>query len=508
MQHLTADILTEKERFKQLQHHFAEQYRQVFDDTMAEKTVVVIPSLTLDPVILSKVKGIVHYEERLLCLLLLLRMPRTHVIYVTSTAIDPVIIDYYLHLLPGITGDHARQRLHFFNCYDASPVSLTEKILARPRLIKRIKDAIPQGHVTHLACFNVTEYERQLAVELNIPVYGCDPDLLFWGTKSGSREIFRECGILTPEGYENLSSEEEIVNALAALHTANPNIRKAVIKMNDGFSGEGNAVFPYQNMFEELDTAVQIKQLLPQQLEIVAGDLSYQQFIQKFTGMGGIVEAFVEGAEKGSPSVQCRINPLGKVDVISTHDQLLGGPDEQVFLGGTFPAGKEYNVAVGKIGKKVAEALKKKGVLGRFGLDFLSVKEEGIWKHYAIEINLRKGGTTHPYIMLQFLTRGNYNAVSGQYILPDGNEKFYFFTDNLQHDSFMGLLPADLIDIAICNQLHYDSTREEGVMFHMIGALSQFGKLGIICIGSTPERAKDLYKKTWQVLLDACNGKE
>ncbi len=508
MQHPGTDILKEKELFLQLQHHFAEQYRRVFDDTMAEKTVVVIPSLTLDPVILSKVKGIVHYEERLLCLLLLLRMPRTHVIYVTSTAIDPVIIDYYLHLLPGITGDHARQRLHFFNCYDAAPISLTEKILARPRLIKRIKEAIPPGHVAHLACFNVTGYERKLAIALNIPVYGCDPDLLFWGTKSGSREIFRQCGILMPDGIENLSSEAEIVQALAALHAAHPGIRKAVIKMNDGFSGEGNAVFPFQNIFAELDTAMQIQQLLPRQLEIVAGDLSYEQFMKKFCGMGGIVEAFVEGAQKASPSVQCRINPLGKVDIISTHDQLLGGPDDQVFLGGSFPAGKEYNVAVGKIGKKVAEALKEKGVLGRFGLDFLSVKENNEWKHYAIEINLRKGGTTHPYIMLQFLTRGNYNAVSGQYLLPDGNEKFYFFTDNLQHESFKGLLPADLIDIAICNQLHYDSTREEGVMFHMIGALSQFGKLGIICIGSTPARAKELYKKTWEVLLLACNSKE
>lgn len=278
--------------------------------------------------------------------------------------------------------------------------------------------------------------------------------------------------------------------------------------MNDGFSGEGNAVFPFQNLLEDSDTVTQIKQLLPRQLEIVAGDLSYDQFMQKFLFMGGIAEAFVEGEIKSSPSVQCRINPLGKVDIISTHDQLLGGPDDQVFLGGTFPAGKEYNVAVGNIGKKVAEALKEKGVLGRFGLDFLSVKENNTWKHYAIEINLRKGGTTHPYIMLQFLTRGNYNSVSGQYLLPDGNEKFYFFTDNLQHESFKGLLPTDLIDIAICNQLHYDSTREEGVMFHMIGALSQFGKLGIICIGSTPARAKEFYKKTWQVLLSACNAAE
>jgi len=472
---------------------------------MAAKAIIVVPSLTLDPVILSKVDGIVHYEERLLCLLLLLRMPHTHVIYITSMPLDPVIVDYYLHLLPGITGHHARQRLHFFSCYDASHQSLTEKILARPRLIRRIKDAVPAGHAAHLACFNVTEHERRLAVILGLPIYGCNPDLLFWGTKSGSREIFRECGIDMPPGYENLKNESDIIKALAALYSHNIGIRKAVIKMNDGFSGEGNAVFSYSKIVPGKNIEDQVRQQLQQQLAIVAGDLSYDQFMKKFTGMHGIVEAFVDGSQKASPSVQCRINPLGKVTIISTHDQLLGGPDGQVFLGGNFPAHEAYSVEVGELGEKVANALQVKGVLGRFSVDFLSVMENNRWKHYAIEINLRKGGTTHPYIMLQFLTKGNYNAATGKYLLPNGDEKFYLFTDNLQHDSFKGLTPADLFDIAICNGLHYDSTKEEGVMFHMIGALSQFGKLGVVCIGTSKERAEYYYEKTVQVLLNECS---
>jgi len=267
-------------------------------------------------------------------------MPRTHLVYITSTPIDPIIIDYYLHLLPGITGDHARQRLHFFSCYDAAPVSLTEKILARPRLIKRIMRAIPEGHLAHLACFNVTDWERKLATTLGLPVYGCDPDLLFWGTKSGSREIFKECGVDTPPGFENLQNEEQVIQALADLYMDNPLLRKAVVKMNDGFSGEGNAVFSYKKITGIEDAAEQIRLLLPRELEIVAEDLTYEQFMGKFNSMGGIVEAFIDGQQKSSPSVQCRINPLGEVDIISTHDQLMGGNEGQVFQGGTFPARK------------------------------------------------------------------------------------------------------------------------------------------------------------------------
>lgn len=81
----------------------------------------------------------------------------------------------------------------------------------------------------------------------------------------------------------------------------------------------------------------------------------------KFQSMGGIVEAFVEGEIKTSPSVQCRINPLGDCKVISTHDQLVGGESGQVFMGAHFPAHADYAIEIGEYGLKVAEALQKMG---------------------------------------------------------------------------------------------------------------------------------------------------
>ena len=486
--------------FKRIQEQFNDQFEKAFPDKLAPKTVIIIPSLTLDQEILSKVKGVVHYEERLLCMLMLLRMPRTHVVYVTSTTIDPVIVDYYLHLLPGITGYHALQRLTLLSCYDASPRSLTEKILERPRLIQRIKKSIPPGHAAHMACFNVTGYERTLAVQLNIPIFGCDPDLLDLGTKSNSRKIFRECGLPVPPGFEDLHTIEDIINALAELKSQNPALRKAVIKMNDGFSGEGNGIFSFAGIEEQPDGKQWIKDELKTRLKMVADDLDCKTFLYKFQQMGGIVEAFVDGELKESPSVQCRIDPDGICHVASTHDQLLGGESGQVFLGAYFPAQPAYAVDISRMGKKVSEALKQRGVLGRFAVDFISAKEKDQWLHYAIEINLRKGGTTHPLLMLQFLTDGEYDAEKGLYFTASGQARYYFCSDNLKSDRYKGLTPHDLIDIAMMNDLHYDGTLQEGVIFHLIGALSQFGKLGAICIGSSTERAKMYYDSIVSVL--------
>src|ERR1700710_772562 len=151
-----AGSLDEKALFNEIQQRFRQQFETIFPDKQAPRTVVIIPSLSLDEEILSKVTGHIYYEERLLCLLMLLRMPLTKVIYVTSVPVDNVIIDYYLHLLPGITGIHARERLIMLSCYDSSAKPLTKKILERPRLIHRMRQKITDLSAAHLTCFNIT----------------------------------------------------------------------------------------------------------------------------------------------------------------------------------------------------------------------------------------------------------------------------------------------------------------------------------------------------------------
>src|SRR5688572_29993204 len=355
----------EKEIFQALQQELRFQFQRVFPDRVSSKTVVIVPSMTLDREILAKVKGHVYYEERMLCLLMLLRMPQTNIVFVSSLPIDQVTIDYYLHLLPGIPGHHARQRLTILSCHDASARPLTEKILQRPRLMERIKQKISDAQHSHLVCFNVTEFERTLAVQLAIPVYGCDPDLLYMGNKTGSRRLFRNCGMLMPDGFENLHTQNEIADALYELKRKNPLLRKAIIKINEGFGGEGNAVYTYQSNVAEAELKESIDMSL-HYIHIIADKVNHQQFFKKFECLGGIVEAFIDGNIKASPSVQCRINPLGEIEIISTHDQLLSGEDNQVFAGASFPASAAYSFEIAAMTTHVAKHLAMHGALGRF----------------------------------------------------------------------------------------------------------------------------------------------
>ena len=495
-----ADLGDERRRFAELQRGLGPLFARVFSDRLAEQTVVVVPSMTLDVGELEKLEGAPHYEERLLCLLMLLRLPRTRVVYVTSQPVAETIVDYYLHLLPGVPVEHARRRLTLLACHDGSAAPLSAKILARPRLVERIRAAVADPASAHVTCFNATALERTLAVRLGLPLYGCDPALAHLGTKSGSREAFRRAGVPMPPGFERLRDVDDVADALAELRRMDPTLRRAVVKREEGFSGEGNAVFRFDDA-PATGLRAWVRRELPRRLRPEAAGETAECFLARFPRVGGIVEAFIEGEATRSPSAQCRIDPLGGVRVISTHEQVLGGPTGQIFLGCTFPALPESQAALHGAALRVAEVLKRDGVLGRFGVDFVAVRgADGAWRHHAIEINLRKGGTTHPFLMLQFLTGGAYDTATGTYRTATGRPCHYFASDNLQDPAYVGLTPDDLIDIAVDNGLHFDAASQQGVVFHLIGALSEHGKLGALCIGPTPERARELYEETVAVL--------
>ncbi len=171
-----------------------------------------------------------------------------------------------------------------------------------------------------------------------------------------------------------------------------------------------------------------------------------------------------------------------------------------MFLGCEFPARSTYRVALQDAAVQVAKELRDRGVLGRFSVDFVATRQGRTWRTYAIEINLRKGGTTHPFLMLDFLTGGSYQRRTGVYQTPAGQARCYVATDNLQQSRYVGLSPDDLVDLSVANELHFSGASQEGVVFHLIGALEEFGKLGIVCIGATLPRARRLFDRTVAVL--------
>jgi hypothetical protein len=463
---------------------------------------VVVPSRTLDrwhePVAESRA-----FEERMLTALFELRDPNLRIVYVTSWPIAPAIIDYHLSLLPPAAGRSARRRLSLVALGDCSSRPLSEKLLERPRLLERIRRSLPQPTLSQLLTYNVAQGERELALALDLRLYGPEPWHDHLGTKSGARELFALAGIPHPLGVGGVATRADAVDAVARLRAGKPGLAEVVLKLNDGVSGEGNAIvslrgLPAPGEPEELTCiAARLNGLVT-----AVGSVSPEAFLAKLAGSGGVVEERITGRELRSPSVQFLISPAGVVELLSTHDQILGGRSGHQYRGCRFPADRAYAPAIATLARRAAQRLADIGVIGRFAIDFVVARtDETRWQPFAIELNLRVGGTTHPYQTLTQLVGGRYDPESASFITRTGQTRHYIASDYLGNHRLRALDADRAVAIARRSDLRFDRARRIGTVFHMLGPLSELGRAGVTAISDRADKAAALYEHAEATLI-------
>ena len=226
--------LTEAERaarFSRLQERLGGVWGAMRRNQSGE-SIVVVPSVAPDGPHTTGA-GLQVLEERFLFLLLLLRQPRLQVIYLTGRPVPERIIEYYLSLLPGVIPSHARARLHMVATQDGTPRALAAKVIERPRVLDEVRRLIPDRTRCHLVPYSTTTLERDLALALGIPLFGADPRLLPFGTKTGCRRLFAESGVLHPLGQEYVRVVDGVAGALAAMRAERPTTAFNVIGLDE-----------------------------------------------------------------------------------------------------------------------------------------------------------------------------------------------------------------------------------------------------------------------------------
>ena len=463
-----------------------------------ERTLVVVSSISLPaPAHLAPVWP--AYEERYLFYVLALAKGRnTRVVYVTSQPMLPRLVDYYFDLVPAEVRADLRRRLTIVSVGDGSNRPLTTKILERPLLVERLRSLVPDPTRGLLLPFVTTGLEAELAIRLGIPVYGPDPDLSWLGTQQGSRRAFAAAGVPHARGAD-VRDVDDVVDALVDLQRERPS-RRAVVKLDEGISGLGNAIVDLDLAVERDAIARRVASLAPEDTELGA-----DAFLAALASGGGVVEEWLEGGSVQSPSVQLRASPEAEVEILSTHDQILGGPTGQSYLGCRFPAHPDYAASITEQARSIGCELARRGVIGRFAVDFVTVRDaDGGWDPYAVEINLRNGGTTHPSITLAALCDGSYDEDACE-LRSGGVAKHYVATDHLERPEYACLTPDDVLDLVEPEGLGWDCERETGIAFHLLSAVAVAGRVGLTAIGNSPAEADALYERA-AAALDRAAG--
>ena len=285
-------------------------------------------------------------EERFLFLLLLLRQPRLRMVYVTSQPINPLIVDYYLSLLPGVIPSHARSRLSLVSVDDSGPEPLVredpgpapaDRPDPRPRAGPLAVAPGPVQH--HHPRARPRPAARHPDVRRRPPALPARHEDRMPAALRASRGPATRLGSRT---CTRATTSSEAVLALRAAATRHPARRWS--SSTRASPAPGNAVRrprgpPGAGQPGRAGRGGRAgrrpwSSRTPGSTSAPTSRSSQER--------GGIVEERVVGDELRSPSVQMRVTPLGEVEVLSTHDQVLGGPSGQSYLGCRFPADPGY----------------------------------------------------------------------------------------------------------------------------------------------------------------------
>jgi hypothetical protein len=488
------------------------------------------------------IAGLHIYEERNLWNLMRLRNPHVKLLFLTSHILDEKITAYHSSL---IASDDWPKRLFFWSSEEldandpsgsTSHTPLAKKItdLSDERwerfavMIQNFLKGTQRAFMKDFLNTNLEEhlFERLRLLHPALRLIACSQDVSTkWGSKEGSRQVFDKAGVMYPTGTNHITKDLDVLSRQIFENFDPRDVRKVVVKHNHGASGMGNAEFkirqlPFAGKWTvcKSSSSRNCTDVVIQQIRGALTSMDFppgtssDSFLDKIKDMGAIVEAWVDPVGEGltdyitSPSVQGFAYPVDVpgdgVDVLSTHEQILDG---QVYLGGVSPAMKVYNSQMVTMGMKVGSVLRSLGVNERFAVDTVvqprrTADGKVELTPFAIEINIRWGGTTAANEVLKRIATSVEKFPSSATYAVDGTEVFYVSTDNCKSPKLKTMSIDDLL-VSLQPYLYpMKGTKGRGVTLHMLGGMQTLGKIGFAAYGHTRSEAHELYAATFDLL--------
>jgi hypothetical protein len=266
--------------------------------------------------------------------------------------------------------------------------------------------------------------------------------------------------------------EASVVAAIRRLVSNDRPAGKAMVKLDDPSWGGsiGNALVDCERLIRTGD--------LRESVELVGQP--WNNFVQEISRGGAIVEQYIQDVTS-SPSGTGQVAADGTVRVAATHDQILSAGK---FWGCRFPASDKWNREITHAIKQVGQTLAELGVRGTFGVDFVTSMTGEI---LAVEVNLRKVGPSHVLSYVESLV-GSLVDRHGM-LQREGSPVHYVYRRLLQPEILRGEQPQAVVDRLRRAGLLYQHDTGEGVVLHMLGALSACGYVEFTSIATSDKVA-------------------
>jgi pheganomycin biosynthesis PGM1-like protein len=432
------------------------------------------------------------------------------IVMLQAPRIGDGVLDYLFRLLPP-NAQASTQRHALVELDDASDSHLSEKVLGHEPLLARLRQTIglarERGHqVEGLSCYASSQRMALLADVLGLDLIDADPTLLRWGTKSGSRQLFRRAGVPHPPGtYQPDTSIAGLASTLNAL-TEHGHRSRWILKADAGFgSGHGNAVVDVTSPLTPASLARAIRPC--------SGQVSTDSFVDRVIPDGVIIEQLISPEPLGRMKYPSALGYLRRTqdgcvstELLAVHEQILGAASD--FDGCRFPADSRYRTLVADMASKVLRQLAALGVTGHAGIDFIVClpARTGPIRIHATEINLRQTGTTHPHQTVRAVVPGDWDQ--GETLTDrNGGQVCYTGTDGIISPRYAGISSTQLIRaLHRIPGLTFNPSKGTGLVPHLWPSLERCGKVGATCVARSADECDQLKDRFVALLEQLADG--
>lgn len=461
-------------------------------------TLIYVPSIALGPLTRRHLTGLDYFQERNYYLAAALKESNAQIIFVLSRAMQDELLDAHLDLLRRalILSPAALARLHVLKVEQPPELSLSAALLADKKSLDRLT-ALLAGRRGGFDFWTVGEDEIALSRAFDLPYIGMPAECSGADSKADSKRIFKHLGVRTPSDFGvffDLPSLRKHASAGTFLQA-----HTLLLKLNNEEGGNGIARL-------RLDADFPTDDALRQAIVIDKSYITLSEFEEQMAVQGALVETFLTEII-ASPSVKLCIDDEGDVFCLATHDQIL---HNSMYLGCRFPADPTYRDLVSRTGLFIGRECAREGWRGIVSVDFLWTGSRGDGddrKLWAIEINARKGATTHPYFWTRTLTGASYDADRG-ILEVNGRQTVYRSAEYVTSPHLADISGSQVLRLIRHAGLEYDPDTKQGVLVHMLSCVQRHRKIGVTAIAGNHDDADRYIRDLERIIADRASASE
>ncbi|KAK3248759.1 hypothetical protein CYMTET_41786 [Cymbomonas tetramitiformis] len=562
--------------FAQRQERFAEEWDEIQE---SERVLIHLPSISAATDLRLNTSHFQVRQNSQMSRLCDLADPNVDIVYVSPYPLPDDISGYYDKLLQ-VGGWMSRRGDTGWWCRRITTgcqgTCAHHHAVLLPYALNRIK-AIIRGRKAYLVPGAVSHEEILLADRPGVPILASHPEnAARLANKSAARQVFKEAEVNVPPGAEvpiggrlmsnnplymhverirDEDTPEDLIATLASLVVEFPATPRWILKIDDESNGRGHAWIditavrsldvvlerlrqsgrspPPLARQREAVAAVEaaLRRTLPRRLGIAAVAVypTWKEYAQAMLSRGGVIEG-CPPMVTGSPSVNLMVEPTGRVQILSTHEQIFCPAYR--FIGASFPQSSVPHAALAQASEVVGQACFRAGIVGNLGVDFVALKELGTLRLWAVDLNLRTCATQSTFALFDFICKGQFDPKTGAYMVRDYIEedekpdksvdgeaddteeilkiisssqrdqekepytpgaagwqrRFYVMNDFISHSNLASIQYAAFFNRCRLDGVCFDMQERVGTAFSLVDSFAS-GVMGVICVGHSPQEA-------------------